>query len=71
MDWMTAKEALYERVGRLTEAEAEEWLQRMDWESTEEETLSADEVAEVLAGEQELAEGKSVTGAELFAKLNL
>lgn len=68
---MTAKEALYERVGRLTEAEAEEWLQRMDWESTEEETLSADEVAEVLAGEQELAEGKSVTGAELFAKLNL
>lgn len=67
---MTAKEALQERVGRLTEAEAEEWLQRMDWESTAEETLSPEEIAEVLAGEQELAKGKSVSGKELLAKLD-
>lgn len=68
---MTAKEALKERVDRLSEDEAAEWLARMEWESTATETLTGDEMARVLAAERELAEGQSADGDEVFRKLGL
>jgi len=66
---VTAKEALRERIDRLSEDEAAEWLARVEWESTGTETLTSEEVAEVLAADRELAEGKSVDGEEVFRRL--
>jgi hypothetical protein len=68
---MTAKQALRERVERLSEQEAAEWLARIEWESTESEALTDEEMAQVLAAEREFAEGKSVSGEEVFRKLGL
>ena len=68
---MTAKEALRERIDRLSEDEAAEWLARMEWESTETEALTDEEMAEVLAADREIAEGKSVEGEEVFRRLGL
>ncbi len=68
---MTAKQALRERVERLSEEEAAEWLARFEWESTETETLTDEEMDRVSAAEREFAEGKSVGGEEVFRKLGL
>lgn len=68
---MTAKQTLRERVERLSEQEAAEWLARIEWESTESEALTDDEMAQVLAAEREFAEGKSASGEEVFRKLGL
>jgi len=68
---VTAKEALRERIDRLSEDEAAEWLARMEWESTETEALTDEEMAEVLAADREIAEGKSVEGEEVFRRLGL
>ncbi len=68
---MTAKEALRERIDRLSESEAAEWLARIEWESTETETLTDEEVAEVLAADREIAGGRSVEGEEVFRRLGL
>jgi len=68
---MTAKQALHERIEHLSEDEAEELLARLDWESTETETLTEEELAEVLAGKREVAAGESVDGEEVFRRLNL
>ncbi len=68
---MTAKQTLRERVERLSEQEAAEWLARIEWESTESEALTDEEMAQVLAAEREFAEGKSVSGEEVFRKLGL
>ena len=68
---MTAKQALRERVENLSEDEAAEWLSRMEWEATESETLTEEELAEVLAGKHEIALGDSVDGEEVFRRLNL
>jgi hypothetical protein len=68
---MTAKQALRERVERLSEEEAAEWLARFEWESTETETLTDEEMDRVLAAEREFAEGESVGGEEVFRKLGL
>lgn len=68
---MTAKEALHERVERFTEAEAEEWLARIEWDSTETETLSDAELAQVLAAEAAIEAGEFVDGEELFRELGL
>lgn len=65
------KEALKERIGRLSDDEAAEWLARMEWEATDAETLTEEEMAGVLAAEREFAEGKSVSGQEVFRKLGL
>ena len=68
---VTVKDALKERIDRLSEEEAAEWLARMEWEATDAETLTEDEMARVLAAEREFAEGKSVSGDEVFRKLGL
>lgn len=68
---MTAKQALRKRIDRLSEEEAAEWLARMEWESTDTETLTREEMDDVLSAEREFAEGKSVSGDEVFRKLGL
>lgn len=68
---VTVKDALKERIDRLSEEEAAEWLARMEREATDAETLTEDEMARVLAAEREFAEGKSVSGDEVFRKLGL
>lgn len=67
---VTAKEALHEHVDRLSEAEAEEWLLRMEWESTETEELTAAERRRWLEGKHQIAAGDWVDAEELFADLN-
>jgi hypothetical protein len=68
---VTAKQALREKVEHLSEDEAAEWLARMEWESTDTETLTDDELADALAGKREIAAGDSVDGEELFRRLKL
>lgn len=68
---MTAKEALRERVERLSEEDAAEWLAPMDWESSGTGTLTDDEMTAVLATQREMADGKSVGGEEVLRKLGL
>lgn len=65
------KDALKERIDQLSEEEAAEWLARMEWEATDTETLTEEELARVLAAEDEFAEGKSANGEEVFRKLGL
>lgn len=68
---MTAKQALRERVESLSEEEAEEWLARLEWESTEFEELTPEEAAEVDAAEAAIAAGDFIDGEELFRKLGI
>ena len=57
---MTAKEALKERIDSLTEEEAAELLDRLEWESTEEEILTPEQWARVQEGERQIALGDVV-----------
>ena len=66
---MTAKEALLERVYDLSEAEAEELLWRLDWDSTETDTLTPAEFEEVLAGERAIAGGDWVSLEDVKRRL--
>ena len=59
---MTAKEALRERVESLTEDEAAELLDRLEWESSEEEIPTPEQVELLLAGEAEFERGEFVDG---------
>ena len=68
---MTVKDTLKERIDGLSEEEAAEWLARMEWEATDSETLSEDEMARVMAAEREFSEGKSTSGNEVFLMLGL
>jgi len=68
---VTAKQALLERVETMSEEEAEELLQRLDWESTDFEELTPDELARVAEGQRQIAAGESVDGETLFRELGL
>ncbi len=68
---MSAKEALHVRIERLTEDEAAELLAQLEWDSSEFDELSPDEMAEALAGRQENERGESVDGEDLFRRLGL
>lgn len=68
---MTAKEALRQRIDSLTEEEAAELLDRLEWESTEEEELTAEEWARVREGKRQIAAGETVDAEELFKELGL
>ena len=59
---MTAKEALRERIDTLTEDEAAELLDRLEWESSEEEIPTPEQVELLLAGEAEFERGEFVDG---------
>jgi hypothetical protein len=68
---MTAKEALRERVDRLSEDEAAEWLARMDWESTDTESLSNSELSAVVEADAEVRRGEWVDGEQALHALGL
>ncbi len=68
---MTALQALRERVEQLSEDEAAEWFARIEWESTEMDTLTEEELADALAGRAEHLAGQSIDGEELFRQLGL
>ena len=59
---MTAKEALHDRIEALTEAEAAGLLDQLEWESSEEEIPTPEQVAMMLAGEAELERGETLEG---------
>ena len=63
---MTAKEALRERIDTLTEDEAAELLDRLEWESSEEEIPTPEQVELLLAGEAEFERGEFVDGEEFL-----
>lgn len=65
---MTAKEALRERIDLLTEEEAAELLDRLEWESTEEEELTPEEWARVREGKRQIDAGEWVSGDEFLAR---
>jgi hypothetical protein len=71
MTSMTAKEALKEHVDTMTEEEAQELLWRLEWESTEEETLTDEEMAEVLEGEREIEAGLGEDLETVLRRLDL
>lgn len=55
----------------MTEEEAAELLAQLEWESTEFEELTDEELARVRRGRDQIARGESVDGATLFRDLNL
>lgn len=65
---MTAKEALHDRIESLTEDEAAELLDQLEWESSEEETLTPEQWARVQEGEREIAAGEVVDASEFIAR---
>lgn len=65
---MTAKEALRARIDSLTEDEAAELLDRLDWESSAEETLTAEQWARVEEGERQIATGEVVNASAFMAR---
>ncbi|MGI8925755.1 MAG: hypothetical protein ACR2HN_03800 [Tepidiformaceae bacterium] len=68
---MTAKQAPRDRIRRFSEEEAAEWLARIEWESTETETLSEDEMTALLAADREISAGNFVDGEEALRRLGL
>ena len=64
---MTAKEVLKERIDSLTEEEAAELLDRLEWESIEEEILTPEQWARVQEGERQIAAG-DVVDASAFMR---
>ncbi|MBE0610229.1 MAG: hypothetical protein IH609_12680 [Dehalococcoidia bacterium] len=68
---MTAKEALRNRIDRLTEDQAAEWLARMEWESTEFEHLTDAERAEVRESQAEYERGEALDGEKVLRDLGL
>lgn len=68
---MTAKQALRERIEGLSEEQAAEWLARMEWESTEFDELSPQELGEVRMSQAEYERGDAVDGEELLKELGL
>ena len=68
---MTAKEALHDRIEELTDEEAEELLARIEWEATEEEELSDDELALLEEGNADFARGDTSDGDAFLKRLGL
>ncbi|MEP6871668.1 MAG: hypothetical protein ABI939_07440 [Anaerolineaceae bacterium] len=68
---MTAKEALRERIDSLTEDEAAELLEPLQWESSDEETPTPEQVELFLAGEAEFEAGEFVDGEAFLPALAL
>lgn len=59
---MTAKQALREHIESLTEEEAAELLDRLEWEMTEEETLTPDQKRLLAEGKEQFDAGEYVDG---------
>ncbi len=68
---MTTKEELIRIVDALTEREAAEVLEYVRWLHEEAETLTAEEIAHVQAGEAEIERGERVAWDALRRELGL
>ena len=68
---MTAKEALRERIDDLSEEEAAELLAQIEWDATEEEELTPEEMELVRQSQLEYERGEGIVGEELFRQLGL
>ena len=68
---LTAKQALIERVETMTDEEAAELLNQLEWESTEFDTLSDDALRELADAEAEVSRGEIVSAAEVLRRLGL
>lgn len=68
---MTVKQALREWIDRMSDEEAAELLDRLEWEATDEEELTPEELEDLKRSREELARGEFVDGEELFRELGL
>jgi hypothetical protein len=68
---MTNKDKLQKLVEDLSESEAAEAIDFVEWLLADEDSLSAEELAEVKAGEGELARGERVSWDEVKRELGL
>ena len=68
---MSAKQALRDRIERLSEEEAAELLARIEWESTEVETLSEAELKELAESEEEFSRGEASDAEDVYRRLKL
>lgn len=68
---MSARQALRDYIDRLSEEEAAELLARIEWESSEVETLTNDEIEELKASEEEFARGEYSDAEDVFRRLGL
>jgi hypothetical protein len=68
---MTVKERLHRHIEELSEQEAAEMLARIEWEASEEDELTDEEMAEVRVGLTELKQGQSVDGEQALRSLGL
>ncbi len=67
---MTAKQSLRERIDAMSEDEAEDLLDFLNLQD-EPDTLTEEELAEVLAAEADIKAGNYITLEELKAKYDL
>ncbi len=68
---MTTKEALHERIDELSDEDAEELLAQLEWEATEEDELTPEELASAEAGFDEIRRGDFVDGEAALRRLGL
>jgi hypothetical protein len=68
---MTAKEALRERIDDLSEEEAAELLAQIEWDATEEEELTPEEIALLDEVKTQFERGEVFDGEKLLRELGV
>lgn len=68
---MTVKQALREWIDRMSDEEAAELLDRLEWEATDEEELTPEELEVVRKGLAEIARGETVPAEEVYRELGI
>lgn len=68
---MTVKERLYEFIREMTDEDAAELLAQIEWDATEEEELTPEELELVRQGLRDYEDGKTVPAAEVYRELGL
>lgn len=68
---MTVRDELRQIIDRLSDEQASELLDEIRWMLLDEETLPAEQLAEVLEGKAEIARGEWVDWDDLRKQLNL
>jgi len=68
---VTAKEALRERIDDLSEEEAAELLAQIEWDATEEEELTPEEIALLDEVKTQFERGEVFDGEKLLRELGV
>ena len=68
---MTVKEILHERIDGMSDEAAAELLAQLDWDATDEEELTEEELADVLEGMAQFARGEFVDGEKFLRERGL